>query len=202
MTDISMRMADIFVKKVFSFSSCFTSSLKMLFFASVAVSILMKSVVASDDEWQADREFAINQMTNGNCEEAWTLLWKWGQTGSKEALNVIAGGIYAHGMTVPGAPTDKLALYRYIFIFLTHGLSERAGSEQKLFNALFGEILFPEKSGHPFGECLKGEGPIEACVDVAVTTELVPSFVEFVSEVNALSSANNQNSICLFNEDK
>ncbi|MCR9134384.1 MAG: hypothetical protein NXI27_00180 [Alphaproteobacteria bacterium] len=175
---------------------------KTIILLKVAVVVLFSTVspiFSADSDWQFDRKLAIGHMINRNCDQAWKILWESAQTGRKEALNTIALGIYTHGMSIPGAMTDKLSMYRYIFIFLTYGLSNQADTEKRLLNELFGEVLFPKKSGHPFGECLRNSTNISSCTDVAISERLVPSFSDFVSEVNNSGGATNQKSICLFN---
>lgn len=164
----------------------------------IAMLLFPSAANSADDGWQSDKMLATDYLVKRNCAAAWPLLWKWGETGNSEALNLIASGIFTHGMTIPGGKRDKLALNRYLFIFLAFGLSPEAPESQQLFESAFEHLLFPEHTGNPIGECLRSTNQLTSCAELAVNQKFIPSFDEFKAEINSLTIGSEQTSICSF----
>ncbi|MCD2174288.1 hypothetical protein [Rhizobium sp. C4] len=141
---------------------------------------------ARADDWPSDRQKIETLLAGRDCASAWKTLWPWARTGNKDALNMIADGMFVHGMAVPGI-SDAISRLRYVNLFSIYGLQSKRSFAYKWVSNMY-EIKYFTPS---FQTCVKEAKTLSKCAQIAIDDRVLPEFKQFVREVDFLSEGKN-----------
>lgn len=141
---------------------------------------LMPQALQADSKY--DRNTVIKLLDEGNCSAAWNIIWSKASTGHKDALFDAAGAIWAHNLSMPGAPNDPVAQMRFILIFSAHSMNE-TNKGRDMVKAMSRNFSSFPGAPQRFWNCLYSDQPDSTCLNIAISDEVIPSFERFRHEV-------------------
>ena len=125
----------------------------------------------------------------GECSKAWELVWPWAKRGNVEARAILATGMLAAGLSLPGGRNDAITRYRDSLILAVHGAAGGDAAAKEMSLGLVQNSLVSDMGGAQFTACLKADAAPQTCVDSAIKNGFIPDFANYAREIDAVASA-------------
>lgn len=139
-------------------------------------------------DWQAAKKQGATAVESGDCARAWDIIWPWARNGKIEARAILAGGVFAIGLTPPGSGMDAISRFRHALILAVHGAAEGDSVATELLYGYIRTEVVSEMGGRKMKQCLDAGHPPNRCVADAVKQGFVPSFEAYAQEIDVLSA--------------
>lgn len=165
----------------------------------------IKSLQSSPDaQWLNDKSKLEKLRNDNSCGQQWDILWPWVKKGNKEALLILLSyriGPHAMNIILPGEGGDLISGMRNTAILTVYSYAENS-SVAKEYSDFYADMisglstLFPFNSpqASEFNKCVSEGG--EGCISIAMKDKLVPTFDDFVSEIE-LFQAGSMSAKCM-----
>lgn len=150
---------------------------------------LREKALEEDVDWASTAK-RLESM-GGECSGSWQILWSLGKTGNKNALAEIAASIPWAGLVPPGYPIEYESVTRLRLLFSVYSMPNSTQHYPSVFSSAV-KILGRERedsaeiaSVHDCLSTVSSEQDADRCISLAVQNDLIPSFEQFVDEVDA-----------------
>lgn len=151
--------------------------------------IVTMACAGANDDWIETKKQASSAIDAKNCSKAWELVWPWAKRGNVEARAILATGMLAAGLTVPGGRDDAITRYRDSVILAIHGAADGDAAATEMALALVRIDHVAKMGGAQFADCINAGTAPKTCVDNATSSGFVPDFAEYSREIDAVTSA-------------
>lgn len=129
----------------------------------------------------------VSMVARGDCAGGWDVLWPKARAGDAQAKASLAQAMRQYRLVPPGSSRDLVSWYRHAVIMSLHGM----GTADRLDAQDVGRLVNRTKFlwDREFDECLSSASSPAACADKQIDRRLVPSWENYIAEINALSAA-------------
>lgn len=135
---------------------------------------------------------AIEAIFRGDCQTAWDLMWPLARGEDHEAQHFLMEAVMK--MAPPGSDLEsRTDFLRHILVFgMNAALSDKLPGTthpslrdwpSQLF-PFFLDLLALGEKGEQVAQCYKSQSTYQGCLNLAVTLGVVPSFSEYVKEID------------------
>lgn len=167
----------------------------MLFLMLISIGLVNSAIAHDFTSWEKSKTYIEKINSNEFCEERWDVLWHWAKNGNLEARFMILFLLNPPpdmgSMKLPGRSGDVVSNIQDLVIFSVHS-HEYSGDfpmrdeYKKVAYELYKMVGFEDSvRGKDFLECVQDAESSE-CADIAVSNKLVPSFNDYVLQIDAL----------------
>ena len=143
----------------------------------------------TNSDWIEAKQQASLAIDAGECSKAWELVWPWAKRGNVEARAILATGMLAAGLSLPGGRNDAITRYRDSLILAVHGAAGGDAAAKEMSLGLVQNSLVSDMGGAQFTACLKADTAPQTCVDSAIKNGFIPDFANYAREIDAVASA-------------
>ena len=140
------------------------------------------------NNWETAKKQGEAAVDSGDCAQAWNLIWPWARSGQVEARAILAGGVFAAGLTPPGGSGDAISQFRHAVILAVHGAAEGDPAATELLHSLIRTELVSDMGGRKMKLCLEAGLAPHICVAEAVKLGFVPDFDAYAKEIDAVAT--------------
>ncbi|POF32428.1 hypothetical protein [Roseibium marinum] len=152
--------------------------------AGIFGSVLVNFAYSAERATQGDAfQKSVALLRTGDCPAAWRILWPQAKAQNAQAFTLLAESLVALGLNPPGLPEDDLGWKRTYLFLAVNGYSAKSNLAGLELLKLLKSDLLAQPAGEKVALCLENDEKRSRCVDEAVKAKLIPSFEEFVSEV-------------------
>lgn len=147
-------------------------------------SVLVNLAYSAERTTQGDAiQKSVALLRTGDCPAAWRILWPQAKAQNVQAFTLLAESLVVLGLNPPGLPEDDLGWKRTYLFFAVNGYSSESNlTGLELLKLLKSDLLL-QPAGENVALCLENDEKRSRCVEEAVKEKIIPSFEEFVSEV-------------------
>jgi hypothetical protein len=143
----------------------------------------------ANSDWIEAKQHASLAIDAGECSKAWELMWPRAKRGNVEARAILATGMLAAGLSLPGGRNDAITRYRDSIILAVHGAAGGDAAATEMSLGLVQNTLVSDMGGAQFAACLKADTAPQSCVDSAIKNGFIPDFANYAREIDAVASA-------------
>lgn len=146
---------------------------------------------ASATGWQDIKKQALVAVNSNDCETAWNLIWPWAQRGNLEARAILATSMVVAKLTPPSNSDDAISRFRHFIILAVHGAANGDSAAVEVLYSLIKDKQIMDIGGRKLIRCFDAHKEPLFCVEEAVKDGFIPSFEDYVKEIEIMSKFSN-----------